>query len=416
MANILYISLTGMTEPLGESQVVQYLLDLSQQHTIFLLSFEKSKDKLKYEAMQKRLTNANIQWKFLEYSNRYGVLSTGWQMTKALFLSSQWTRTKNIQIIHARSIIPATIGMLLKKFFNVKLLFDIRGFAIDEKILEGRLKTSSLLSRFLKKLELYLYQHSDHVVTLTHISKPIIHEKYGVKAQDITVIPTCANIHLFQKISPLEKNILKERIGFAKDDRIVLHHGSLNGGIDFAASLKLFAQLAQLDAQIRFLFLNKDQHPLILSQLAQYPIKKSHYQILSIDYDQVSQYLNIADICVFFIKSSFAKLASAPTKFAELMACHLPVVTNTQYGDMEYYLNAYQVGILLDLPKVHADPQDAALKVIEFIKRTQNNKANHTQDFSQLFETHFSKEIAVKKYDAIYHQLINLHRPHHNIA
>ena len=50
-----------------------------------------------------------------------------------------------INIIHARSFIPTTICLIIKKFTKAKLLFDIRGFAIDEKIDSGRLNTSSFL-------------------------------------------------------------------------------------------------------------------------------------------------------------------------------------------------------------------------------------------------------------------------------
>ena len=39
-----------------------------------------------------------------------------------------------INIIHARIYIPALIGFYIKFFFNIKLIFDMRGFWIDERI------------------------------------------------------------------------------------------------------------------------------------------------------------------------------------------------------------------------------------------------------------------------------------------
>jgi len=41
MASVLYISYTGLSDPLGESQVLQYLLRLAQKHRISLITFEK---------------------------------------------------------------------------------------------------------------------------------------------------------------------------------------------------------------------------------------------------------------------------------------------------------------------------------------------------------------------------------------
>ena len=46
MATILYITYDGLMEPLGMSQVWQYLKVLSKNHTITIISFEKSIDLL----------------------------------------------------------------------------------------------------------------------------------------------------------------------------------------------------------------------------------------------------------------------------------------------------------------------------------------------------------------------------------
>jgi hypothetical protein len=93
------------------------------------------------------------------------------QIVKTIIMGSKIIRKEDIDIIHARSMIPAVMGLVLKKIHKVKLLFDIRGFAIDEKIDSGRLKNDSLMFKVLKKLDNHLYKASDHVVTLTHNAK-----------------------------------------------------------------------------------------------------------------------------------------------------------------------------------------------------------------------------------------------------
>lgn len=395
-----------MTEPLGESQVVQYLLDLAKDNSIHLLSFEKSIDQNKYAAMQKKIGDAGIQWKFFSYSNRYGIFSSVWQILIAFLFLKKWTKKKNIEIIHARSLIPAVMGVLIKKLSNIKLLFDIRGFAIDEKIMEGRIRENSLLSNILKKIESYVYQNADHIVTLTHASKPIIEKNYKINLKNITVIPTCANIEIFKPLSKSEKNNLKKSMGFTEEDVIFLRNGSLNESYDFKAEFKLFEQIAKLNPQAKFIFLNKGQHNLILSNLAKCQISNDRYQIISSDFTKVNDYLNAADMCVFFIKPSFAKQASAPTKFAEMVAAHLYAATNTQYGDMEQYFGSYRVGILLELAFVHSDPKKAAQQVLEFIETSRDNDCEDDgEDFNQLFAEHFSKKIAVEKYQHIYMDL-----------
>ena len=60
-------------------------------------------------------------------------------------------RRNSIDLTHARSLIPAVIGMILKKLTGAKLLFDIRGFGTAEKVDTGRVKKGSFLLGALRK-------------------------------------------------------------------------------------------------------------------------------------------------------------------------------------------------------------------------------------------------------------------------
>jgi len=395
MSNILYISMTGMTEALGETQVIQYLLELSKSHSIHLFSFEKPTKQKKYDDVSSRLIKAGISWSFLKYSNQFGIISSAYQIIIAILKLKKIIKKNNIQIIHCRSLIPAFIGMFLKKISGKKLLFDIRGFAIDEKIMERRLKENSLLTKLLKKIESYVYRKADHVVTLTHISKPIITEYYGVNKNHITVIPTCANADLFYPANKI--NNFKQEMGYKQNEIIFLRSGSINEYYDVDAEFKLFEQLIKIDQLVQLLILNQGQHDLIINYLSKYSIPTSKYKIFSVNIEEVGKYLNIIDACVFFIKPTFAKLATAPTKFAELVCTEVPSITNTKYGDIDYYLGRYNAGLLFDLDAVHADPKKTAGSVLNYLQQPKDKNSYH-----KLFSEHFSKYLAVKRYNEIY--------------
>ena len=49
-------------------------------------------------------------------------------------------------------------------------------------------------------------------------------------------------------------------------------------------------------------------------------------------------YKNI-NLGIYFLKNSFAKIASCPTKLVEMLSCGIPVITNGGIGDIERYLN-----------------------------------------------------------------------------
>uniref|UniRef100_UPI0035658781 glycosyltransferase n=1 Tax=Sulfurovum sp. TaxID=1969726 RepID=UPI0035658781 len=368
MAKILYLSLTGMTEPLGRSQVLEYLIDLSKENEIYLLSFERESDLKNVDEIHELIKEQKIQWHYLTYSNKYGVVSTLWQLVQAIRLGSKTVHEHSIDIVHARSMIPATIGLVLKKLHGAKLLFDIRGFAIDEKIDTGRLQKSSLLYKLLKRLDDHLYKVSDHIVTLTHTAKEILHQSLDIPKEKITVIPTCANKELFKLLDEDEKRVFKSTLGYAEQDKIVVHTGTVSGWYDFEAEVRLVKAMINQDEDVRFLVLNKNEHPFVEKILDNYLLKREHVKVASCSFNEMYKYLNIADASLFFIKPSFSKQASAPTKFAENVACRLPSVTNSGVGDMGFYLEQYKVGMAVDLDTLDANLEKVAADVIGLMK------------------------------------------------
>jgi glycosyltransferase involved in cell wall biosynthesis len=53
------------------------------------------------------------------------------------------------------------------------------------------------------------------------------------------------------------------------------------------------------------------------------------------------------DAGLAFIRPSFSKLASSPTKIAEYLAAGLPVITNTGIGDLEEIICGERVGVVV---------------------------------------------------------------------
>jgi glycosyltransferase involved in cell wall biosynthesis len=401
MNSILYISLTGMTEPLGRSQVLEYIIDLSKENKFYLISFEREHDFANVDGIKDLIKGHDIEWQYMVYSNKHGMASTISQLWKAVRLGSKLIKKHSIDIVHARSMIPAIIGLFLKKMYGIRLLFDIRGFAIDEKVDSGRLQKSSLLYITLKKLDNYLYRSSDHIVTLTHVAKEMLYKKLQVPSEKITVIPTCASKKVFRLLATKEKNSFKSALGYAVSDKIILHTGTVSLWYDFESEVKLAKEIMRQDENIHFLVLNKSEQTFIQQMFDKYEMPPERVKISASLFDEVHKYLNIADTSLFFIKPSYSKQASAPTKFAENVACHLPSITNADVGDMGWYLNRYDVGIVVDVKKLDDNIEAISLELLENLKLNKFSNNN----YKKLFAEHFDKDTAVKKYNKIYRTL-----------
>ena len=398
MANILYISHTGMTEALGRSQVLEYLMDLSKENKICLISFEREHDLVLIDEVKALVAQNDIEWHFLIYSNKYGVLSTVRQIVKTILLGSKLIKVNSVNIIHSRSMVAALIGIILKKFYGIKLLFDIRGFAMDEKVDCGRLKKKSFLYKILKKIDNYLYKKSDHVVTLTRAAKQVLTSSLQIDYNRITIISTCANNQIFKTMPELEKSKFKNELGFCKENKIIIHTGTVINRYDFDKEVELFKRINSLDSSYKFLILNQGEHKYIKNKFTEYNVSSDLYKIFKSKFTEVYKYLNISDFSLFFIPPTFAKLAMAPTKFAENVICHLPSISNIGVGDMKEHVDNYDVGILIDLKKLNIE--ELANRIVATSK--QNYIAS---EFDKLFHDKFDKNKAVQKYNEIYNIL-----------
>src|SRR5258708_25005890 len=120
---VLYISYNGMLDPLGQSQVIPYLKELSGQGVQFtLLSFEMSKaytseGRESCEQLRQELVNSGIDWHWLRYHKSPSLPATFYDVMAGIRYGSRLVRDKQVEMVHARSYIPAAIALGLKRRF-----------------------------------------------------------------------------------------------------------------------------------------------------------------------------------------------------------------------------------------------------------------------------------------------------------
>src|SRR5215218_153631 len=134
MRSVLYITYDGLTDSLGQSQILAYLKRLSKDNKIVILSFEKpglfEKDK---KFIQKIIDENSLTWVPLIYTKKPPVLSTLRDVRQGLKTSKDLHHQYNFEIVHCRGYIASIIGLNLKKKFGLRFIFDMRGWWADEK-------------------------------------------------------------------------------------------------------------------------------------------------------------------------------------------------------------------------------------------------------------------------------------------
>ncbi|RYY69663.1 MAG: hypothetical protein EOO13_08870 [Chitinophagaceae bacterium] len=158
--HILFISYDGMTDPLGQSQVIPYLQGIAASgFKITLLSCEKPEAYTELKGViQRILTSSAIEWQPIMYTKQPAVLSTLYDIYALKRTAKKIYNNDVFQMVHTRPGIPALVGLWLKNKYGISFLNDIREFYADSRVDGGMWKQNSFLYsaifKFFKKKNL----------------------------------------------------------------------------------------------------------------------------------------------------------------------------------------------------------------------------------------------------------------------
>ena len=345
--NVLYISYDGMTDPLGQSQVLPYISGLNKHGIAFhLISFEKPARFRQNKAdIQKICDENNISWHPLIYTKKPPVLSTLWDMVKLNQKIKKLGSKTAFDLIHCRSYIPAIFGLKFKRKWNAKLLFDMRGFWADERVDGGLWNKHKFpfnkIYGYFKKKEKELLIHSDHTVSLTHNGKnELLLNPNKDDYAPISVIPCCADTSLFE----IQKRNTNQFI--------VGYLGSLGTWYMLDEMLVFFKRILEVHPDALFHFLTKEPAYLIHDKAKELDISSSHFLIEESARKDIPAKTANWNFSFIFITPSYSKKSSSPTKQGELMAMGIPVICNKGVGDMDEIVIKYNSGVVVSTDEI----------------------------------------------------------------
>jgi glycosyltransferase involved in cell wall biosynthesis len=354
---ILFISYDGMTDPLGQSQVIPYLQGLSKAgYKIFLISCEKKQvyhQNKNY--IQQLLDKSNISWIPLNYTKKPPVISTLLDVLKMRRAAKKLHKAEGIDMVHTRAGVPALIGLWMKKTMGVKFLNDIREFYADSRVEGGMWNTKTpvykTIYNFFAKKESEAVKQSDGIVCLTYAAENIIKEWPDYKPEvPLEVIPCSVDLQLFDfsKIDEKEKAALKTELNINADDFVISYLGSIGGWYLTAEMLQFCKLLSKRIPAAKFLFISPHRHEEIKTIAAQYEIPSDKVLVKKATRVQVPILLSLSRYSIFFIKPCYSKQSSSPTKHGEIMAMGIPVITNGGVGDVAEIVQSSKSGIVID--------------------------------------------------------------------
>lgn len=405
MKKVLYISYDGLTDPLGQSQILPYLQILTKQGYQFtILSFEKGDRFQKEEKIIRAIvSDAGINWVPLSFTAHPPILSKIYDRFRMHQTAIRLHKETGFDLVHCRSYIAAETGLYLKKKFGLKMLFDMRGFWADEKVDNGQWNLKQAfyqrIYRHYKKKERDFLLEADGIVSLTEAAKDFLLKQPDYKHLSITVIPTCADLaHFdFHPIDADSKDALRRQLGIAEHDKIVTYLGSVGGWYLTREMFLFFKQLQAIAPEYKMLVLTKDD-PVKVKREAQSVGLGSESLIVTYSARQnLPLYLSLSTLSLFFIRNSFSKIASSPTKLAELMGMGIPVICNA-IGDTGKIIDATGAGLLLN--DFRSEDFNAVLPQIKHLEQLPR------EPIRKAAKERFDLLSGAEKYQALYRRIL----------
>jgi glycosyltransferase involved in cell wall biosynthesis len=399
----LFLTYDGLLSPLGQSQILPYLRGLrARGHEISILSFEKAGGPPEAQAqLTDTLAGEGILWLPLRYHKRPTVPATAFDIVQGV-VAARWLRwRRGIEVMHARSYVPMLMALLAVG--PRQIIFDMRGFWADERV-DGNIWTRTrpihkALYRLAKGLERWGLRRADHVVVLTHAAARLLGEIPGAPQPlpPTSIIPTCVDL---EKFRPLEDRAAVRRALGLPDGRIIVYQGQV-GTWYLLPEMAAFIQRARRRwPELLWLILAPAEHELIRAACtAAGLVEGSGFRLQALSHAEVPRWAAAADAALFFIRPSYSKLSSCPTKFGECLACGLPVVANGGVGDVAETLAAGRVG-----PAVSSFDDAAYDRAVVELASLWDDPQTPAR-CRRVAEAEFALGDAIARYDGIYRSL-----------
>tara|TARA_B100000035_G_scaffold67981_1_gene55548 strand:- start:17358 stop:18527 length:1170 start_codon:yes stop_codon:yes gene_type:complete len=383
----------GLTEPLGQSQVLNYMIGLSKHYKISILSLEKKflfKDYHQLKKIKNICAESDIAWQYHFFSSSIPIFSTIINLLKLIFLTLKvlLPNLKETKLIHARSYLACYSALFIFKLTKTNYLFDMRGLWPEELISSGRIQRYSFTHKYLERVEKSCLYNANSVVTLTDTSKKyLIHKYENFPIKNFEVIPTCVDLEKFYFRYPISNEIRVGCVGTV-----------MSGWFDINLLLRFFNAIFEIYQNPSFEIVTTDNINDVMEELFsnghrnEFPI-----EIFKGDPDKMPDIISRHTFSVMFYKTNnISEIARSPTKMAEILACGRPIIANEGIGDVDDIIINQNVGLILRNDDIlNTDKLSNSLNKILSDKSLSNRCAAAVRK-------NFSIDYGVKKYKEIY--------------
>jgi glycosyltransferase involved in cell wall biosynthesis len=267
--------------------------------------------------------------------------------------------------IIGRSVLASQLALIQKHKNKIKkVIYDGRG-AITAEWKEYQVVSNSQLVNEIFELEKETVLKSDYKIAVSEQLVNYWKREFKYEGTNHVIIPCTLN-KIYEDVLISRESIEQTRkfIGLNKNDIAFIYSGSIAGWQSFNLLNDFIKPLLIKRTHIKLIFLaHKDEH--ILKLEYEFPNRVFCFHVKP---NEVQKYLLAADYGLLIRESTVTNQVASPVKFAEYLACGLPVIISENLGDYSSFVQHNPtLGFVLNDEKLVYPPLD-----IENKKRIRN--------------------------------------------
>ena len=388
---VLYVSHNSIDTALVRSQVLPYLRGLAiDGHDVGLVTFERGKPAGVHD-LARDAGWAPIAWTWVPASPGSHLLAKVIDALRGVGMILWLVLRRRINVLHARSYLPAAMSWVAGKLTRRPYVFDMRGFLGQEYVDARYWGAGDFRYRLVQWAEKRLLRDAAEIIVLTDAAADRLrndpqYERW-VDRRPVTVIPCAVDLSRFR---PLPRRALQPTL---------VYSGSLGMWYLLDEMLRVYTFAREHVPGLRILILNRHEQALITSAIERLGIDPSHVEIRVADFSEMPKVLGAAHVAIALLRQVPSKIGSSPIKIAEYLACGLPTVVNAHLGDSDALIRRYGAGHVVDnFTEVNLRRAGAAVAGL-----IDNELAR--RGARRLAEDVYSLDAAVRRYGQVYARL-----------
>jgi len=368
--DLAYVTIDSLSEGVGSSQITPLISRLSKLGLkINLISYEKSNPNADLVAHFKSI---GVEWNFRNFGSN-GLVGGVKRLNN---LRQEIPKT---DLIHARSDIP-TVSSIASR--QAPVLWDVRSLWADQKVIIQKSLLNNTAYGIYRGLESIAATRSMGMSTLTNAVVPILEQRHKRLPLLRAVVPTAVDLDYFKLNRMMPSKVL------------ALFSGTFNEYYDLDLSRLFMEEFRKHIAVETHWARPKESNKSHIGVGESKVFPSSQTEMANL----IAHYSFGVSVCKMDAGPSLT--AAMPTKIGEFLACGRSIVVNKGLGDMDQFIEEFDVGVILD--GTLSNLVESAAKLASLLSDLETPYRCRA-----LAEKYFSMDVGASKYLNLYSQILN---------